>query len=213
MKHLLIPALLLVLAAPVGLAQAQSVVPVAGKDYVEIQNGKPLDPVEGKVVVEEFFNYVCPACNGFEPLFVRWAAKLPPYAVVAHIPATFREDFKPYARAYYAAQALGLVDKTHAAVYQAIHSTHQLPGEGERSDEDKIAAFYATYGVDKATFLSTMKSFGVNVNLARATEHMKQSRVQSTPTIVVNGRYLVQGATYDDALRIATFLIEKLHAG
>ncbi len=213
MKSILVPALLVLLASPLGAARAQEPEPVAGKDYMVIENGSPLDPAEGVVVVEEFFNYICPACNAFEPLFVAWTAKLPPYAKVVHVPATFRQDFMTYARVYYAAEALGVAEQSHRAVYQAIHLTHKLPGEGEKIDEDKIAAFYTDYGVDKDRFLQTMKSFGVEVKLRRATEHMRQSRVPSTPTLVVNGRYLVRGSTYQDMLRIASYLIEKEHAG
>jgi thiol:disulfide interchange protein DsbA len=164
------------------------------------------------VVVEEFFNYICPACNSFEPGFVAWTGKLPPYAKVVHIPATFRADFVPYAKAYYAAEALGLVDKTHRDVYEAIHIKRAIPAEGDRPDEEKIAAWYANYGVSKDEFLSTMRSFGVNVKVNRATEHMTKNRVPSTPSIVINGRYLVRGNTWDDTLRIASYLIEKERA-
>jgi thiol:disulfide interchange protein DsbA len=204
-------AALLVLAGVSGAAQAQA--PVAGKDYVEIQNGRPLEPAaEGIVVVEEFFNYICPACNAFEPVFVAWQAKLPAYVKVVHVPATFRADFVQYAKAYYAAEGLGLVEKTHRAVYDAIHVKRTIPAEGQRPDEEKIAEFYAGFGVTKEQFLSAMRSFGVNVKVNRATEHMTKSRVPSTPTLIVNGRYLVRGATWDDSLRIASFLIEKEHA-
>jgi protein dithiol oxidoreductase (disulfide-forming) len=212
MKSSMIPALLVLAASVVGSAQAQTAAPVAGKDYTEIPNGRPLDPADGVVVVEEFFNYICPACNSFEPTFVAWSAKLPPYAKVVHIPATFRADFMQYAKAYYAAEALGLVDKTHHDVYEAIHVKHAIPAEGDRPDEEKVAAWYANYGVSKDVFLSTMRSFGVNVKVNRATEHMTKNRVPSTPSIVVNGRYLVKGTTWDDTLRIASFLIEKERA-
>jgi thiol:disulfide interchange protein DsbA len=192
---------------------AQQADPVEGKDYVVISNGSPLEPApEGTVVVEEFFNYICPACNAFEPLLVSWAGKLPPYAKLVHVPATFRADFVPYARAYYAAESLGLVEKTHNDVYQNIHFTRRLPAEGQRPDEDKIAEFYSEYGVTKEQFLAAMKSFGVEVKIRRATEHMQKSRVPSTPTLVVNGRYLVKGNSYADMLRIASYLIEKEHA-
>ena len=194
-------------------ALAQTSQPVAGKDYAEIPNGKPLDPVDGKIVVEEFFNYVCPACNRFEPRFVAWAKKLPPYVVVVHIPASFRPDFVQYAHAFYAAQAFNLVDKTHEAVYDAVHSKKTLPSEGQKPDEDKIAAFYANYGVDKAQFLSAMQSFGVNVKVNRANDYMTRAKVPATPTLVVNGRYLVKGDTDEQTLEIASALIEKVHAG
>lgn len=202
-------ALAISVAVPV---QAQS--PVAGKDYTEIPNGRPLDPpAAGTIVVEEFFNYVCPACNSFEPTFVAWQAKLPADVKVVHIPATFRADFMQYAKAYYAAEALGLVDKTHRAVYEAIHVKHTIPAEGDRPDEEKIAAFYAGFGVSKDEFLSAMRSFGVNVKVSRATDQMQKSKVPSTPTLVVNGRYLVKGgASWEDTLRIASFLIEKERA-
>jgi thiol:disulfide interchange protein DsbA len=202
---------LLVLLASTTASWAQTPAPVAGKDYVEIPNGKPLEPAEGKVVVEEFFNYVCPACFGFEPSLVAWAEKLPPYAKLVHIPASFRADFVPYAKAYYTAEALGLVEKTHSAVYDAIHVKHTLPGEGEKPDEEKIAAFYAGYGADKDQFLSTMRSFGTDLKVRRATEHLQRSKVMGTPTIVVNGRYLVMGGSRQDMLRIASFLVEKEH--
>jgi protein dithiol oxidoreductase (disulfide-forming) len=195
-----------------GVAQAQA--PVAGTDYTEISNGRPLDPpAAGVVVVEEYFNYICPACNAFEPLFVAWAAKLPDNVKVVHVPASFRADFVPYAKAYYVAQSMGVAEKAHAAVYQAIHRAKTLPAEGQRPDEGKIAAFYAAdYGVDEQQFLAAMSSMSVNLKVKRAADHMTRIRVPSTPTIVVNGRYLVKGNSYQDMLRIADFLIEKERA-
>jgi thiol:disulfide interchange protein DsbA len=199
-----------ILFASAALAQTA---PVAGRDYLEIPNGKPLDPVEGKIVVEEMFNYVCPACFRFEPRFAAWIKKLPPYVAVVHIPASFRPDFVQYAHAYYAAQAFNLVDKTHETVYDAVHTKHTLPAEGQKPDEDKIAAFYATYGVDKAQFLSAMQSFGVDVKTRRANDYMTRAKVPATPTLVVNGRYLVKGNTDEETLAIASALIEKEHSG
>jgi len=193
--------------------EAQTTQPVAGKDYAEIPNGKPLDPVAGKIVVEEMFNYVCPACFRFEPRFDAWTKKLPPYVAVVHIPASFRPDFVQYAHAFYAAQAMNLVDKTHQAVYDAVHTKHTLPAEGQKPDEEKIAAFYAGYGANQADFLSAMKSFGVDVKVRRATEYMTRAKVPATPSLVINGRYLVKGNTDEEMLQIASALIEKEHAG
>lgn len=212
LRRLVVGGLALVLAGAFGGAQAQSSAPVAGKDYVVIPNGTPLEPEQGKVVVEEFFNYVCPACNVFEPQFVAWQGQLPSYVKVVLVPATFRQDFLPYAYAFYAAKSLGLVDKTHAAVFAAIHRTHTLPAEGDAPDEKKIADFYAQYGVTADEFLKTMHSFGVEVAVRRATDHLKRMRVMSTPSIVIDGRYLVRGQTYADMLRIANYLIEQEHA-
>jgi thiol:disulfide interchange protein DsbA len=210
MKYAVLASLSILLASPA--LQAQTPTPVAGKDYVEIANGKPLDLVTGKVVVEEFFNYVCPACFRFEPRLEAWTAKLPPYATLVHIPASFRPDFVPYARAYYAAQTFGLADKTHSAVYDAVHVKGTLPSEGQKPDEEKIAAFYAGLGADQAQFLSAMRSFGVDVKVRRATEYMTRVKVPATPTLVVNGRYLVKGNSDEEMLQIASYLIDKEHS-
>src|SRR5688500_20411514 len=115
-------AALLVLASVLGPVQAQS--PVAGKDYVEIPNGRPLEPDEGVVVVEEFFNYICPACNAFEPVSRAWQAKLPAYVKVVHVPATFRADFVQYAKAYYAGGGLGPADTTQRAASEDMRLKH-----------------------------------------------------------------------------------------
>jgi thiol:disulfide interchange protein DsbA len=202
-----------ILLATTAVAWAQSPEPVAGKDYIEIPNGKPLDPADGQVVVEEFFNYICPSCYSFEPALLAWSAKLPSYAKLVHIPASFRADFVPYARAYYTAQALGIAEKTHAAVYDAIHRTHKLPAEGDKPNDERVAEFYGDYGVDKDQFLAAMHSFGVDLKVRRATEHMQRCKVSGTPSIVVNGKYLVMGSTRAQMLEIASYLIEKEHAG
>ncbi|HKI74096.1 MAG TPA: thiol:disulfide interchange protein DsbA/DsbL, partial [Pseudomonadales bacterium] len=213
MKTLLLAILLAATAitSPASFAESSGRTLVPGIDYTEIENGKPLDPADGKVVVEEFFNYICPACDHFEPLFASWAARLPPWVKVAHVPAAFSAGFHEYAKAYYAADALGLVDKTHEAVYNAIHNTHKLPGEGQKVDDKAIAAFYANYGVSADKFLSTMNSFSVDSQVRRATDHLKACKVMSTPSLVIDGRYLVKGRNYNDMLWIARALIEKEH--
>ena len=62
MRTAAITATLVLLSGVFGTAQAQT--PVAGTDYTEISNGRPLDPPPaGVIVVEEYFNYICPACN------------------------------------------------------------------------------------------------------------------------------------------------------
>ncbi len=205
-------AVLVSFAGAFGAAQAQGPVPVAGADYIEITNGRPLDPADGLIVVEEFFNYICPACNAFEPLFVSWASKVPADVKVVHVPATFRADFVQYAKAYYAAQSLNVAEKAHADVYEAVHRTRDLPAEGQKPNAERITAFYADYGVSTEQFLAAMRSFAVDLKVKRAMEYMTRIRIPSTPSLVVNGRYLVRGQTYADMLRIADYLIEKERA-
>lgn len=209
MKSIFIAVLLVCLTVETRIAYAQPTEPVAGTDYVEIDGGRPLEAVEGKIIVEEFFNYICPACNNFEAQFSTWAAQLPDDVEVAYVPAAFRADFVQYARAYYAAQNFGLVAETHGAVYEAIHKTRTLPAEGDRLNEERIAEFYAAYGVDAQEFLAVMKSFEVDFKIRRATAHLNSSKVTGTPSVVVNGRYMVRGRTFADMLITASYLIDR----
>lgn len=186
---------------------------VPGVDYVEIPGGQPFEPLAGKVEVVEFFNYICPACYSFKAPFERWEAQQAADVRVTLVPATFRADFTTYAKVYYAAEALGVANKSHDAVYQAIHLQRALPGEGDQIDEDKIAAFYAPYGADAATFKATMNSFAVAGKVNRAKQFMTRSQIGGTPSLVVNGKYLVSGGkSWEDMLRVADGLVAQERA-
>lgn len=190
----------------------QGPAPVAGTDYVDIEGGQPWQPVAGKIEVVEMFNYICPACYSFDPTLRNWKAKQPADVNLVYVPAQFRPDFVPYAKAFFAAESLGIEEKSHQAVYEAIHLKHSIPAEGDPPDEAKVAAFYAQYGVSAEQFLNTMKSFAVTGRINKANQFMMRSKVEGTPTLIVNGKYLVKGRSWDDMLRIADHLIAKERA-
>lgn len=191
----------------------QGPAPVEGSDYVAIPGGQPFDPLNGKVEVVEMFNYICPACYSFDSQFHAWAARQPAYVRVTYVPAQFRPDFTVYAKAYYAADSLGVAGKTHEAVYKAVHLDHALPGEGQSIDPQKIAAFYAQYGVTAKQFTDAMNSFGVAGKMNKANQFAMRSQIEGTPTIIVNGKYRVKGRSWDDMLRITDHLVAREHAG
>jgi thiol:disulfide interchange protein DsbA len=214
LRPFLLLSLLLPLANPASASAApQAAAPVQGKDYELIAGGEPFAPIAGKIEVAEYFNYICPGCAAFNPVLQQWKAKLPADVHLVYIAADFRGDFVPYARAYYAAESFDLVEKTHDAVYQAIHRDHSLPAEGELIDDAKIAAFYTRYGsVGPEMFVGAMRSFAVDVKLKQARAFAVRSRITSTPSLVVAGKYLVKGDSWDDRLRITGYLIDRERA-
>ena len=193
----------------------QGPAPVAGTDYLEIEGGQPWAPIAGTVEVAEMFNYICPACYSFDPTLRNWKSKQPADVRLVYVPAQFRPDFVPYAKAFYAAESLGIEERSHAAVYEAIHVKRSIPAEGDKPDEAKVAAFYAAYGVSAAQFLETMKSFAVAGKVNKANQFALRSKVEGTPSLIVNGRYLVKGRSWDDMLRITDHLVamERARAG
>lgn len=193
-------------AAPVGPA------PVAGTDYVEIAAGEPLqaDATPGQIEVVEVFGYTCPHCANFQPLLAEWKAELPGDVRVESLPAPFGGSWIPYARAYLAADRLGVLERSHRAMFQALHTEQRLPLS--RPSPEEIAAFYVDYGIAPDAFVRAMAAPEVDAGLERARAFIMRSGVEGTPTLVVDGRYRVRGKNFGDSLRIADHLIARQRA-
>ena len=174
--------------APVVAGAPTGPAPVAGTDYVELANGQPYAPLNGQVEVVEVFGYTCPHCAQFEPLITAWKRKQPADVRVTPVPAAFGGYWETYARAFFAAETLGVLEKSHEQMFNAIHVARQL---GLDATPEQIGKFYEQYGVDAKTFANTMKSFGVETKLNRAKQFATRSQIEGTPSIVVNGKYLV----------------------
>jgi thiol:disulfide interchange protein DsbA len=196
-------------AAAAAVAPAPTGAPVAGVDYIEIANGQPYLPLNGKIEVVEVFGYVCPACAQFQPLVNGWKKKLPANVRFTYVPAAFGGPWITYGKAYYAAETMGLVDRSHDDLFKAIHIDQTLKGERGQDSVADVAAFYAKYGVNPKQFASTVESFAVNAKLNRAKQWAIRSGLEGTPTIIVNGKYRVLGKTFADMLRITDQLIAQ----
>lgn len=180
---------------------------VKGTDYDVINGGQPFEPLNGKIEVVEVFNYVCPACARFEPMLQPWKQSLPADVRFTYVPAAFGGNWDQYVRAFYTAQTMGIGGKAHDALYEAIHVSGKLKGErGEDSDED-LAKFFAAHGADPKQFASGMRSFAVTAKYNQARQFIMTNGVNSTPTLVVNGRYKPKGRSFDDMIRIADILV------
>ena len=192
-------------------AAAKSPPPVAGTDYVEIANGQPFDTADGRIEIAEVFGYVCPFCASVQPTVSAMHAKLPPDVHMVYVPAAFGAMWDNYAKAYYTAEAMGLVDKTHDAMFRAIHIDKTLKGERGMDTPEEIAAFYAAYGADPKQFVSSMQSFAVAAKVNRGKQYIlgafTNGDTPSTPTFIVAGKYRVKGKTVDDMFRIMNQLV------
>lgn len=188
--------------------------PVAGVDYIEIANGQAFQPAAGKIEVAEVFGYTCPHCAQFEPEFQAWKQRQAADVAVVQVPAAFGGYWLPYARAFYAAEALGVLPQSHDAMFSAIHVQRSLPVNNNVTAE-QIAPFYAQYGVDAKRFADTFNSFGVDAKINRAKQFAVKTRIEGTPAIVVNGKYTVpvdqQG--FGKMLNTVDWLVAKERGG
>lgn len=186
----------------------------AAPTWEEGKNYFPIDPPQptasgDRIEVLEVFSYACSHCAHFQPYAEQIKAALPAYARFDYMPAIFNAQWEPYARAYYTAQSLGVLDKTHQALFDALHRDHKPL----RSIED-LAGFYAEHGVDRAKFLATAGSFEVESKLQRATAMVKNYGVDGTPSVIVNGRYRVTtqaAGGYPQLIELVGYLVKKEH--
>ena len=200
---------------------------VEGKHYFLIQPPQPTSH-PGKIEVTEVFSYVCPACNQFHATVDRIARSLPADATMNYVAASFRadENWPVYQRAFYAAQALGVVEKTHDAMFDATWKsgematydlqTGRLKAHAAWPTIEDAAKFYAKFGVDPKEFLAVANSFTVNTQMKRADDLIKAYGVDGTPTMIVNGKYRYGATTaggYEQALELTQWLVAKEEAG
>ena len=202
--------LLLILLPLAACAADKKAPPVEGEDYVLIDGGQPYAPLAGKVEVAEVFGYTCPHCAHFEPTLEAWTAKQPAYVRVTPVPAAFGGFWDAFARAYFAADTLGVAKRSHRAMFDAIHEKHTVPTQNVAPEE--LAAFYVAYGVPQQRFIDTLKSAAVEDKVKAAREFATRAKIPGTPALVVNGRYLITARVYTDMLRVADYLIAREHA-
>ncbi len=194
-------------AAPSGPA------PVAGVDYTVIENGQPFQPVAGKIEVAEVFGYTCPHCASFDPVFEGWARRQPADVNVVLVPGAFGGFWTPYARAFYAAESLGVLAQTHQPMFAAIHLERSMAVNANVGAAD-LAPFYAKHGVDAKRFTDAFNSFGVDAKVNRARQFAARSRIEGTPALVVAGKYSinVDQHGFEKMLHTAEWLVAQERA-
>jgi thiol:disulfide interchange protein DsbA len=194
-----------------------------GTHYVRLAPPQQTTVPAGKVEVMEVFSYACPACNAFEPVIEKLRRALPPNAQVTLLPAAFNpaEDWPMFQRAYFAAQALGIAERTHQAMFDAVWKTGELgvttPGSNRLKDPlpsiADAARFYARVaGVNPQQFVAMANSFAIDSKVRAADAQILAMHVDSTPTLIVNGKYRVirdSVQTNDQVMELVRFLVAR----
>lgn len=156
------------------------------KEKIHYERVVPVQPTstEGKIEVVEMFWYGCPHCNDLEPYVERWLKKMPKKAEFIRMPAIFNPKWEVHARAYYTAEILGALDKTHKAMFAAIHGQKR-----KLNTEKEIMNFFAERGVSNKDFKRVFKSFAVEAKVRRAKDMSRRYGIKGVPSLIVNGKY------------------------
>jgi thiol:disulfide interchange protein DsbA len=174
-----------------------------GRDYTLLN---PAQPVAGKKIeVLEFFFYECSHCFHLHPLLAAWEKNLPKDVEMSYVPTIFRQSTEPLARAYYALESMGKAKQLEDGIYQAIHVKNI-----NLYDLNSISNFVALYGVDKTKFSDAYNSFAVQSKVTRAKQMIRSYAIQGTPTLVVDGKYVITGMGPKDLMRALDEVIAKV---
>ena len=156
-----------------------------GTHYQKIVPAQPTGVAPGKVEVAEVFWYGCGHCFTLDPAIESWRAKnKPPYVEFVRVPAMWNDATRLHARVFYTAELLGKLDELHSLIFRELHvSGNQL------NTVDKISAFFQQHGVSKDEFTKAFSSFAVESKLQRADVLNRRYRINSVPTMIINGKY------------------------
>ena len=196
----ILAALLCLLAAP-AFAQVQ------GQDYELLTPAQPTATAD-KVEVIEFFSYGCPHCAAMAPHIEKWAKELPANTTFVRVPVSFgRREWGQLSRTYYALEATGDLARLDDAVFKGIHEDHK-----QLFSEDALAGWAAENGIESPKFHAAFESPGVSAQALRAEQLSRDYKVNSVPTVIVDGKYIATGKTHEETLKIARQLVDKAAA-
>ena len=211
---------LLGLAAGLNAAAAPAADPQAGAQYVVLPTAQPTDTGK-KVEVIEFFAYYCPHCYAFEPALESWVKQQGDNIVFKRVHVPRDASVLPQQRLFYTLDAMGLLNRYHQKVFDAMHQQHL-----RLSSDEQVFDWVAQNGIDRAKFIDTYRSFGIQAKLRRAAAMMDAYGVDRWPLVVIDGRFITspshagagapEGTTeaqqQQQALQVMDFLVTKAKA-
>ena len=163
-----------------------------------------------KIEVMEIFWYGCPHCYHLEPQLAAWVKKLPGDVYFKRVPGLPRPDWAPMAKAYYAMETLGLLEKLHTPLFEAIHKQRVL-----RPNDDAGTIDWLTKqsGLDRKKVEEAYNSFSINTKLNRAAQIFRASGATGVPSLVIDGKYITSSTMAGgnvEALKTADYIIENV---
>ena len=158
---------------------------VEGKFHPIVPN-RPTETPQGVIEVVDIFGYRCPHCFSFLPVLERFEKETSDDVQIRHMPVIFRADWEAPARAFYTAKLLGVLEKVHRPIFEAMHVERR-----PMTSEDEWRKLFAEHGVSVSDFDKTFTSFAVQSMLRKSEVMGRRYGVTATPSIVVNGKYRV----------------------
>jgi len=177
------------------------------KHYEEIESPLSTDNAD-TIEIVEFFWYGCPHCFQFEPYISEWKKTKPDNVEFVLAAPALGPSWKVHSQAFYSAQVLGVLDKFHEPMFNAIH----VEKKAMRKPKD-IIKLAESLGIDGKKFGKTMKSFSVDAKLRQSAQLARDAGISAVPTVIINGKYRtsgsIAGGSYENVIKVINELIAK----
>ena len=163
-----------------------------------------------KIEVMEIFWYGCPHCYHMEEPLNAWVKKLPSDVYFKRMPGLPNPSWAPMAKAFYAMETLGVGEKLHTKLFEAIHKQKTLNPTDEKAAIDWVTL---QSGSDRLKVEQAFKSFTMNTDLNRAAQIFRASGATGVPTLVIDGKYITsatQAGGNEQALKVADYVIDNV---
>ena len=199
-------AVLLFTLSSVTMSAAFADAPKLGTEFDAVAQPIPTENA-AKIEVMEIFWYGCPHCYHMEEPLNAWVKKLPKDVYFKRVPGLPNASWAPMAKAFYAMDALGVSEKLHTPLFEAIHKSKTLNPTDETAT---IVWVTQQSGLDKLKVEQAFKSFSTNTNLNRAAQIFRASGATGVPTLVIDGKYITsatQSGGNEQALKVADYII------
>jgi len=185
---------------------------VLGQTRENFQVLKSRVPVNaaGKIEVLEFFHYGCSHCQDFDPLIAQWAERLPNDVAFMQVPAVWGKPLEALARLHFTLLSMKRSD-LHGTIFAAVQ-TQRLPLD----NPDVVREWVKTNKLNESTFMNVYKSFGVNTQVQRARQLVGSYKIDSVPTMAVDGRFVTSASmtgSHEATLKVVDSLIERVRQG
>ena len=204
-------AVLLFTLSSVTMSAAFADAPKLGTEFDAVSQPIPTENA-AKIEVMEIFWYGCPHCYHMEEPLSAWVKKLPKDVYFKRMPGLPNASWAPMAKAFYAMDALGVSEKLHTPLFEAIHKSKTLNPTDETAT---IVWVTQQSGLDKLKVEQAFKSFSTNTNLNRAAQIFRASGATGVPTLVINGKYITsatQAGGNEQALKVADYIIGNVRS-
>jgi thiol:disulfide interchange protein DsbA len=191
--------------APLSMAE----VPQVGTNFDAVAQPITTDNA-AKIEVMEIFWYGCIHCYDMEKPLSAWVKKLPADVYFKRMPGLPNASWAPMAKAFYAMETLGVAEKLHTPLFEAVHKSKSL----NPTDEKAVIAWVTQQSrMDKSRVEGAFKSFTINTNLNRAAQVFRASGATGVPSLVIDGKYITSSTMNggnEAALKVADYIIDNV---